>query len=215
LTHVEHLERTHGVGPHTISVPRLEPAIGVDLSKDFPHQVSDDDFMRLVAILRLSVPYTGLILSTRESASLRDELFALGISQVSAGSKTSPGGYAHAGDEVGESQFVLGDRRDLDSVIGSLLSKGLMPSFCAACYRKERTGEAFMRLARPGTIKGMCQMNALITLKEYLDDFASPGVRAEGYRLIEKCRGNLDDAARHRLAGFFADIEKGIRDIHV
>jgi 2-iminoacetate synthase len=215
LMHVAHLEKAHGVGPHTISVPRIEPALGAPFTQHLPHAVSDTDFKRLVAVLRLSVPYTGIILSTRETPALRDELFTLGISQVSAASRTSPGGYASSEQGQEESQFCLSDTRDLNGVIGALLSKGLMPSFCAACYRKERTGEAFMDLAKPGTIKGKCQMNALITLKEYLDDFATAAVRRKGYRMIEKCRRTLDPRTRQRLTHFFRDIEKGIRDAYV
>jgi len=216
LMHVEHLEKKFDVGPHTISVPRLEPALGSDISVHSPYRVSDGEFKKVVSVLRLSVPYTGIILSTRESAAMRDELFALGISQVSAASRTSPGGYA-AGDPDGEvsSQFTLSDDRSLDDVIAALIDKGLMPSFCAACYRKERTGEAFMNLARPGTIKGKCSMNALITLKEYLDDFASDKVKDSGYRLIAKASASLDSKSRAELAQFFTGIDKGVRDEYV
>ncbi len=212
LSHVGHLEERFGVGPHTISVPRIEPALGVEFCDRAPNAVSDDDFKKIVAVLRLSVPYTGIILSTRETPALRDELFSLGVSQISAESRTSPGGYCRD-DENG--QFVTGDRRSLDEVIASLIKKGFIPSFCAACYRKERTGEAFMDLARPGTIKGKCSMNALITFKEYLDDFASLGVKEQGYKLIDSLAAGLPEQDKKQLGSFFAGIERGVRDEYV
>ncbi|HTY45872.1 MAG TPA: [FeFe] hydrogenase H-cluster radical SAM maturase HydG [Patescibacteria group bacterium] len=217
LMHIEYLEKTFGLGPHTISVPRVEPALGVEFTDEMPYRVRDEDFKKLVAVLRLSVPYTGLILSTRETPSLRDELFSLGVSQVSAESRTSPGGYSSCGSRPGDAdgQFFLGDQRSLDEVIASLLEKNFIPSFCAACYRKERTGEKFMRLARPGTIKGKCQINALVTLKEYLDDFASDGVRRQGYSLIRSLKGSLNAESRSVLARMFADIDQGVRDEYV
>ncbi len=216
LAHIEHLEKTFGVGPHTISVPRIEPALGVEFTRHLPYRVPDEEFKKIVAVLRLSVPYTGLILSTRETASMRDELFSLGISQVSAGSRTSPGGYTSAGNGHGESgQFFLSDQRSLDEVIASLIEKDFIPSFCAACYRKERTGEKFMRLAKPGAIKGKCQINALVTLKEYLDDFASSGVRKQGYELIWGLKDSLGTESKSTLARMFADIDRGMRDEYV
>jgi 2-iminoacetate synthase len=214
LEHIRHLEETFGVGPHTISVPRIEPAHGVDFIGAAPYKLSDEEFKKTVAILRLAVPYTGIILTTREAPPFRDELFAVGVSQVSAGSRTSPGGYTQD-DGADDGQFFPNDARSLDQVIGSLIEKGLCPSFCAACYRKERTGATFMNLAKPGTIKGKCQMNALITLKEYLDDFASPGVREKGYRLIERARLLMDENTRRQLSVFFDGIQKGIRDVYV
>jgi len=214
LSHIEHMEERFGVGPHTVSVPRIEPAKGADFSLNTPYKVSDDDFKRIVAVLRLSVPYTGLILSTRETAGMRDELFNLGVSQVSAESRTSPGGYS-CDDEKWDSQFTLGDLRSLDQVIGSLIKRDFIPSFCAACYRKERTGEAFMNLARPGTIKGKCSINALVTLKEYLDDFASPEVKEAGYGLIDKFTQDLSARDKEQLEGFFSHINKGVRDEYV
>lgn len=218
LSHVEHLEKKFGIGPHTISVPRLEPASGVDLGKGFPYLVSDENFKMIVAILRLCVPYTGIILSTREIPLMRDELVHYGVSQISAGSQTSPGGYTsceRAVEDASEAQFYLSDTRSLDEVVGSLIKNDFMPSFCAACYRKERTGKAFMELAKPGTIKGKCQMNALITLKEYLDDFASVPVKKCGYQLIEQLRGSLDEQDKMKLETLFHDIEKGVRDQYV
>ena len=216
LMHIEHLEEKFKVGPHTISVPRIEPAVGSDLSRNVPHKLTDNDFKKLVAVLRLAVPYTGIILTTRETPDMRDELFSLGVSQISAESRTSPGGYTE-GEEalVKDTQFILNDRRSLDEIVGSLIERKFIPSFCAACYRKSRTGETFMDLAKPGTIKGKCSVNALITLKEYLDDFASPGVKKSGYKLIEDCRREFDEQTQAQLAKFFADVDKGIRDEYI
>ncbi|MDD3345153.1 MAG: [FeFe] hydrogenase H-cluster radical SAM maturase HydG [Candidatus Omnitrophica bacterium] len=222
LSHVEHMEQEFNVGPHTISVPRIEPAEGADVSFDPPYRVSDEDFKKIVAVLRLSVPYTGIIMSTRESPAMRDALIGLGVSQISAESSTSPGGYSEnrarneavPGQQAG-SQFSLGDSRSLDEIIGSLISYGYIPSFCAACYRKERTGEAFMKLAKPGTIKGKCSMNALITLKEYLDDFASLPVRSAGYKLIAGYSEKLDPGEREMLKIFFDHVDAGLRDEYV
>jgi 2-iminoacetate synthase len=212
LSYIEHLEKTFGIGPHTISVPRIEPALGSDLSQNIPHPISDDDFRRLVAILRLSVPYTGLILSTRETPQMRDELINLGISQISAESSTSPGGYSK---EDVNAQFNVSDHRTLDEIVRTSIEHGLLPSFCAACYRKERTGEAFMHLAKPGTIKNKCSMNALITLKEYLDDFASAEVKTKGYALIEKEKNNLSAEDREYLEKVYQRINSGRRDEYV
>ena len=213
LMHVEALEKKFGLGPHTISVPRIEPAAGVEFTRHVPYAVKDEEFKRLVAVLRLAVPYTGIILSTRETPDMRDELFSLGVSQVSAESRTSPGGYASDGQGAGhDAQFILNDYRSLDEVVGSLVTRNFIPSFCAACYRKERTGKSFMDLAKPGTIKGKCSMNALITLKEYLDDFASAEVKQKGYQLIEECKKGLDTDSAKQLAKFFADAEQGARD---
>lgn len=215
LLHIEALEKKFKVGPHTISVPRLEPAVGLDFYERNGNRLSDMDFMKVVSILRLAVPYTGIILSTRETPDMRDKLFSLGVSQASAASKISPGGYASASKDVKDGQFILGDHRSLDEVIASLINKDFIPSFCAACYRKERTGEAFMNLAKPGTIKGKCSINALVTLKEYLDDFASQPVKEAGYRLIEKTKGALDKSSQEMLNGFFENIRKGSRDAYV
>jgi 2-iminoacetate synthase len=216
LMHIEHLEEKFKVGPHTISVPRIEPAVGSDLSRNVPHKLADNDFKKLVAVLRLAVPYTGIILSTRETADMRDELFNVGVSQISAESRTSPGGYTEGeGALVKDTQFILNDRRSLDEIVGSLIERKFIPSFCAACYRKARTGETFMDLAKPGTIKGKCSVNALITLKEYLDDFASPAVKKAGYQLIDDCSREFDEKTKAQLAKFFADVDKGIRDEYV
>ncbi|MCX7919660.1 MAG: [FeFe] hydrogenase H-cluster radical SAM maturase HydG [bacterium] len=216
LMHIEALENKFNVGPHTISVPRIEPAPGVEFTEHIPYRVADTDFKKLVAILRLSVPYTGIILSTRETPQLRDELVNLGVSQISAESNTAPGGYTSQEKEYfSDPQFAVSDHRTLDEVIGSLIQQKYIPSFCAACYRKERTGETFMALAKPGTIKGKCSINALITLKEYLDDFASDNVRTEGYKLIEQMKTCLTDREQKQLAAFFDEINRGIRDTYV
>lgn len=214
LSHIQYLEKKFNVGPHTISVPRIEPAQGVDFKS--PYMVSDREFKKIVAVLRIAVPYTGIILSTRETAVLRDELFSLGISQVSAGSRTAPGGYSAVNNNAhADVQFTIGDQRGLDEVIGSLIEKGFIPSFCTACYRSSRTGEAFMNLAKPGIIKGKCSVNALITLKEYLDDFASEKVRRLGYALIRQLADDFDEGDKVRLTRFFEDIDRGIRDVFV
>jgi 2-iminoacetate synthase len=213
LMHIEHLEEKFKVGPHTISVPRIEPALGVSFTKNMPYKLSDNEFKRLVAVLRLCVPYTGIILSTRETAVMRDALFSLGVSQISAESRTSPGGYSSSDNNRNQDiQFTIGDQRSLDEIVGSLIKHKFIPSFCAACYRKERTGQVFMHLARPGTIQGKCSMNALITLKEYLDDFASSRVKNIGYKFIEEFKKSLNKHDLGTLSKFFADIDKGKRD---
>ena len=209
LMHIEALEKIHGVGPHTISVPRLEPAFGVDFSKDKYHFLKDEEFEKLVAILRLAVPYTGIILSTRESAEMRDKLLNLGVSQVSAESATAPGGYGENNDNT---QFCISDNRTLDEMIESIIKSGSIPSFCAACYRSNRTGKAFMEIAKPGNIKGKCQINGLITLKEYLDDFASEEVKEKGNKLIAAEIEKLSAEDRKLVDDFFKEIKAGKRD---
>jgi len=215
LSHIEHMEIAHNVGPHTISVPRIEPAVGSELSFNPPYKISDDEFKKVVAVLRLSVPYTGIIMSTRENSKMRDSLLSLGVSQMSAESDTSPGGYTEKAQDKAGSQFSLGDQRSLDEVIGSLIEHDYIPSFCAACYRMERTGEAFMQLAKPGTIKGKCSLNALVTLKEYLDDFASIKVKQGGYKMIERYFNKLDHLDQKMLNSFFSHVDSGIRDEYV
>ncbi len=213
MMHIEHLEKKFNVGPHTISVPRIEPAVGSEFSLHPPYQVSDDDFKKLVAVIRLSVPYTGMILTTRETAEMRDQVISLGISQISAGSKTSPGGYSDS--EKWDGQFATSDKRNLEELVGMLIEKNYIPSFCAACYRRERTGENFMSLAKPGLIKGMCSINALVTLKEYLADFASPKVKEAGYKLIERETAKLDEKSRAQISKLFSAVDAGMRDEYV
>ncbi len=176
MFHARHLERTYGVGPHTISVPRLKPAIGMDLAA-FPYMVSDEQFKKLVAILRIAVPYTGMILSTRETPELRAEVLKLGISQISAGSCTGVGGY-HSGNT--EPQFEVGDHRSPDEVLRWLCEDGYLPSYCTACYRQGRTGDRFMQLAKSGQIQNLCQANALMTFVEFLEDYASEETKRVG-----------------------------------
>ena len=200
VTHARHLMDKFNCGPHTISFPRLRPASGVRLKEEWA--VSDDDFKRLVSILRLSVPYTGMILTAREPAELRREILAFGVSQIDAGSRIELGGYTEAGDaqqQVQErEQFELGDIRSLDEVIRELLVEGYIPSFCTACYRLGRTGEQFMEFAIPGFIQRLCTPNALTTLKEYLIDFASPATRAVGERLLEQQLAEMPDSDEKR-----------------
>ncbi|MDP2927893.1 MAG: [FeFe] hydrogenase H-cluster radical SAM maturase HydG [Candidatus Omnitrophota bacterium] len=222
LSHIEHMEEKFGVGPHTISVPRIEPAEGAELSLRPPYKISDDEFKKVVAILRLSISYAGIIMTTRENALMRDTLLSLGVSQISAESNTSPGGYS-AGDkeqaclpdQQAGSQFSLGDQRSLDEIVGTLIAHDYIPSFCAACYRMERTGETFMQLAKPGTIKGKCSVNALITLQEYLDDFASAKVKQAGYKMIERYFNKLDNVDQDMLKLFFSHVDSGVRDEYV
>ncbi len=185
VAHALHLQQRFGCGPHTISFPRLRPACGVALDED--RLVSDADFKRLVAILRLAVPYTGLILTAREKAELRREVLSFGVSQIDAGSRIEIGGYTEAGDAqvMAREQFTLGDVRSLDEVVRELLRDGYVPSWCTACYRLGRTGEHFMEFAIPGFIKRYCTPNALTTLMEYLVDYASPETRAVGLSVLE------------------------------
>ena len=186
LMHAEHLEATFGVGPHTISVPRICPADDIS-TNDFPNAVSDDIFCRIVAIIRIAVPYTGMIISTRESVATRSKVLHLGISQISGGSRTSVGGYATPEPkEENSAQFDISDTRTLDEVVNWLLDMGHIPSFCTACYRAGRTGDRFMSLVKSGQIANCCAPNALMTLKEYLEDYASADTRAKGEVLIQK-----------------------------
>jgi len=213
LAHAAELDQLFGVGPHTISVPRLEPATGVPLAENPPAAVSDRDFKKLVAVLRLAVPYTGIILSTRESAAMRREVFKLGISQISAGSRTDVGGY-RSGDPK-DGQFSLGDHRSLEEVIQELLTDGYIPSFCTACYRLGRTGHDFMDLAKPGAIKNYCHPNAIMTLKEYLEDYASETTRQLGQKMIEKEINNIPSPQRRQKAvENLKLIENGKRDLY-
>lgn len=187
LMHAEHLEAVWGVGPHTISVPRLRNADDIDINT-FTNGISDDIFAKIVACIRIAVPYTGMIISTRESQACRERVLHLGVSQISGGSKTSVGGYAEPEpeDEVGSEQFEVSDTRTLDEVVKWLMEMGYVPSFCTACYREGRTGDRFMSLCKSGQIQNCCQPNALMTLKEYLTDYASEETKEVGDRLIEE-----------------------------
>ncbi len=216
MQHIRHLEARFGVGPHTISVPRLEPATGSDVAAQPPHAVSDFDFRKIVALLRITVPYTGIIMSTRETAELRRATFALGVSQISAGSRTNPGGYNEA--DPGEkkfSQFSLGDHRPLDEVIRDIAGLGYVPSFCTGCYRLNRTGQDFMDMAKPGLIKKFCQPNAISTFQEYLMDFATPETRKVGEQLIGKLLDGMDDRLRARTAKLLNRVTDGEHDVYV
>jgi 2-iminoacetate synthase len=213
--HIRHLEETFGVGPHTISVPRLEPAIGSDIAYRPPHPVSDGDFKKLVAILRLAVPYTGIIMSTRENATTRRATFELGVSQISAGSRCNPGGYAEAGDGQDAEQFQLGDHRSLDEVVRDVAALGYTPSFCTACYRLGRTGADFMDLAKPGLIKHHCGPNALSSCMEYLLDYARPETRRVGERLVERELATLEPSVREISRRLVAEVRTDKRDVFV
>ena len=186
LMHAEHLEAAFGVGPHTISVPRLRHADDID-ADSFDNGIDDDTFAKIVACIRIAVPYTGMIISTRESQKTRERVLHLGVSQISGGSKTSVGGYAEPEpDDAKSEQFDVSDTRTLDEVVKWLMELGYIPSFCTACYREGRTGDRFMSLCKSGQIQNCCHPNALMTLKEYLMDYASPATKAIGDKLIEK-----------------------------
>jgi len=212
MQHIAHLEDAFGVGCHTISVPRMEPADGSDVSINPPAPVSDDDFRKIIAILRLAVPYTGIILSTRESAAIRRECYALGVSQISAGSRTNPGGYSEG--ETAAGQFQLGDHRSLDEVIAELAAMGFVPSFCTACYRLGRTGQDFMDLAKPGLIKEKCDPNAVTTFLEYLTDYGSQSARCAGEAAIACELDRMGARTRRNAEKMLAHIRAGKRDVY-
>jgi 2-iminoacetate synthase len=192
----------------------MEPAVGAPDAENVPNPVSDDDFKKIVAIIRIALPYTGIILSTRESAKMRNELINYGVSQISAGSKTNPGSYAHDEDHTG-SQFALGDHRDLEEVISSFVEEGYIPSFCTGCYRHGRVGNDFMDLAKPGLIKQFCLPNAIFTFKEYLEDFASPKLKDSGMKLIKEMIKTVEHQNLvPKIEDNLSKIEKGERDIY-
>jgi len=213
LQHIRHLENTFGVGPHTISVPRIEPAVGSEMAAHPPSPVTDADFKKIVAILRLAVPYTGIIMSTRESPEMRRETFALGVSQISAGSRTNPGGYASPKDEEA-AQFSLDDHRPLDEVVRDLAHLGYVPSFCTSCYRLGRTGVHFMELAKPGEIKRHCAPNGLATFLEYLLDYATPETRLVGETLIAHSLETMPAKERRATERLLARVRAGQRDVY-
>ncbi len=215
MQQIRHLEQRFGVGPHTISFPRLEPAVGSEIASRPPHAVSDMDFLKLIAIMRLAVPYTGMIMSTRETAEVRRATFAVGISQISAGSRTDPGGYKDGeGDPYG-SQFQLGDHRSVDEVVRDVIGLGYTPSFCTACYRTGRTGQDFMDLAKPGEIKYHCHPNALSTFLEYLCDYARPGTRAAGEKLISIELAHMDQQQIAIALPMLDEVSSGKRDVFI
>ena len=215
MEHAHHLEEAFGCGPHTISFPRIEPAEGAPLPDNIPHKVSDDDFKKIIAIIRIALPYTGIILSTRENDDMRTELFNYGISQISAGSRTNPGAYASEEEHTG-SQFQLGDHRTLDEVVSGMIDAGYIPSFCTGCYRKGRVGHDFMDLAKPGLIKEFCMPNALFTFREYLNDFASPETKEKGYKLMRELIAGVEKPTlKKTIETNVAKIDEGERDIYL
>ena len=213
IMHAEHLEATFGVGPHTISVPRICPADDID-PNDFSNAVSDEIFEKIVAVIRIAVPYTGMIVSTRESQKTREKVLELGISQISGASRTSVGGYCEPEPEdENTAQFDTSDRRTLDEIVCWLLERGFIPSFCTACYREGRTGDRFMTLLKAGQIANCCQPNALMTLKEYLEDYASEKTQKIGETVIAKELENIPNQKVKSIAKDYLDnIHSGKRD---
>ena len=216
LYHAQYLEKKFGVGPHTVSVPRIEPAAHAPISVNPLHAVTDVNFMKLIAVLRLAIPYTGIILSTRENAGLRDRLFHIGVSQISASSRTSPGGYTQGEDtSVSDGQFTVGDRRTTTEVIRDISQDGFSPSFCTACYRVGRTGQEFMDHAKPGHIQKFCLPNSILSFKEYLLDYGEEELRKIGESLIEKQTAAIeDDHLRKATLKKLQEIEMGKRDLY-
>lgn len=216
MEHARHLEENFQCGPHTVSVPRIEPADNAPLSQHIPYPVSDENFKKIIAIIRIALPYTGIILSTRESESLRNELFQYGISQISAGSRTNPGSYATGcGSQKSGEQFSLGDHRSLEEVISHLIDMEYIPSFCTGCYRKGRVGHDFMDLAKPGLIQKFCMPNALFTFAEYLEDYASSMTIQKGYALIDKCIQDVKDTSlQTKIQEAILKIKNQERDIY-
>lgn len=216
LSHAFYLDEKFGTGPHTISVPRLEPALNAPAAEKPPFAVDDKDFKKLVAVIRLAVPYTGIILSTRERAELRRDLFNVGISQISAGSRTSPGAYkdsdAH-NDEHNMEQFQLGDHRTLEEVVKDCCGLGYMPSFCTACYRSNRTGDRFMALAKTGNIGKICVPNALATFEEYLNDFASDETVKQGKEFLESEIERQNEQTKKKVRQMIERVDNGERDV--
>ena len=212
LMHAEHLEAVFGVGPHTISVPRICPADDIDPGA-FTNAIDDDTFAKIVACIRVAVPYTGMIVSTRESQKTRERVLHLGISQISGGSRTSVGGYTEEIRPEDTVQFDISDTRTLDEVVKWLMEMEYIPSFCTACYRAGRTGDRFMSFCKAGEILNFCHPNALITLKEYLEDYASPETREIGLALIEKEMKKVpNEKVRRTATDFLGKIEQGERD---
>ncbi|MFA5800440.1 MAG: [FeFe] hydrogenase H-cluster radical SAM maturase HydG [Candidatus Peribacteraceae bacterium] len=211
VSHAQYLDRTYNIGPHTFSVPRFQPADTVQF--DMPYRVSQQELLRIIAILRVSVPYTGMIISTRERPETRAQAFKIGISQTSAASRTSPGAYGQDDKEL--EQFTIADHRTLDDVVMSIMKQGLLPSFCTACYRKGRTGEIFMKLAKPGEIHHLCRPNGILTFKEYLEDYASPEVKKAGEKTIQKYLKQIASKERHaETLRRLERIKAGERDLY-
>ncbi|MCQ2278495.1 MAG: [FeFe] hydrogenase H-cluster radical SAM maturase HydG [Bacteroidales bacterium] len=214
MEHARHLEEDWGCGPHTVSFPRIEPAEGTPFSTHVPHPVSDKDFKKIIAIIRIAMPYTGIIISTRESAEMRNELVKYGVSQISAASRTNPGAYSQEEENTG-AQFSLGDHRSLDEVISMMCDEGYIPSFCTGCYRKGRVGADFMDLAKPGLIKEYCKPNAMFTFREYLEDYASPETRAKGLALLKELVTTFPkEELKRKVEGNLCQIGEGSRDLY-
>jgi len=215
LYHTIHLEEKYGVGPHTISFPRIEPAIDTDFYDQTKYKVSDEDFKKIVSILRLSVPYTGMILTARENPNVRREIIPLGVSQIDAGSRIGIGGYTKDDYIPDKEQFQLGDMRSLDSIIGEMSDNGFLTSFCTACYRSGRTGENFMSKAKPGEIQNFCRANAILTFKEYLLDYASDETKVKGENIISKELASIEPKRRKLIEDKLKLVECGERDVYL
>ena len=216
LCHAVYLEQKYGVGPHTVSVPRLRPARGVRI-EDYPYLISDNDLARIVALLRIALPYTGIILSTREKPEVRRRILKLGVSQISAGSCTGVGGYSNRSQnqEADTSQFQVEDHRAPDDVYAALCRDGYLPSFCTACYRQGRTGDRFMALAKSGEIGKICTPNAILTFQEYLIDYASPGTKVAGAGQLQLSLSRIDSPALRRdVERKLERIQQGERDLY-
>jgi len=214
LEHSRHLLETYGVGPHTLSIPRIEAAEGSDLSKNPPHAINDEQFKKIVAVLRLSVPYTGIILTTRENEKMRAQVLELGVSQMSAGSKTNPGGYCKANPSNSTEQFVRADERDINEIVKYLAEHNFMPSFCTSCYRVGRVGKKFMEQARTGEIKKFCEPNAIATFAEFLSDYATPETKVAGEKLIQRQLAKMPESAlKSKLDEVLNKVSNGKRDV--
>jgi 2-iminoacetate synthase len=216
LMHAEHLETVYGVGPHTISVPRVRAASGID-NQGFQNGISDDNFAKITACIRIAVPYTGMIVSTRENPKVRERVLELGISQISGGSRTSVGGYLEPEpEEENSAQFDVIDTRPLDEVVHWLMNLSFIPSFCTACYREGRTGDRFMALCKSGQIQNCCHPNALMTLQEYLLDYAKPETRKLGEKLIRSQTPNIPNPKiRAIVTDHLEQIKHGDRDFRI
>ena len=213
LMHAEYLDITYHIGPHTVSIPRLKPALGSAL-EEVPHAVTDEDLKKIVAIYRLTLPYTGIILSTRESDTLRDELLKLGVSQMSAGSKTNPGGYETV--MANGNQFETADERTVDEMVQTICAKGYLPSFCTACYREDRTGEHFMELAKTGHIHTFCQPNSIFTFQEYIEAFAPQALKASYQSIVDREIEKIDNERLKSVTkARVKQIKNGERDLYL
>jgi 2-iminoacetate synthase len=214
LMHAEHLEAVYGVGPHTISTPRIRPAEGINPDA-FSNGIDDETFARIIACIRISTPYTGIIISTRESEECRKKVLDVGVSQISGGSRTSVGGYEHE-EKINTKQFEINDNRSLNEIVHWLLEFGYIPSFCTACYREGRTGDRFMALCKSGQIQNCCHPNALMTLQEYLIDYSDNSTRLMGENLIQNELSNIPSKKmRDLVAGHLEKIKTGSRDFRV